>query len=209
MAGRAGFRNSIWHTMMPMSRSEVESNNEPDGEACRHRHRDTVPAQSAPWPTTAIIRSPDARSTCHALAEAPPQATADYPCPVRGTDCPASACRCRRCACAGRHQQRRPDAGGHDGLAGDAQRLFEEIPWFAPQARVRLLPDWETLPYDSFSPHHDLVSGTSRHALYGDARRLRHPPAAASTALYRMAPPSGWRHGPSSSSRANGSTPTR
>ena len=41
---------------------------------------------------------------------------------------------------------------------GDAQRLLEEIPWFAPQARVRLLPDWETLPYDSFSPHQDLVS---------------------------------------------------
>lgn len=42
--------------------------------------------------------------------------------------------------------------------ANDAQRLLDEIPWFAPGLKVRLLPDWETLPYDSFSPHHDLVS---------------------------------------------------
>src|SRR5437763_14805042 len=40
----------------------------------------------------------------------------------------------------------------------DAQRLVDEIAWFAPQLRVCLLPDWETLPYDQFSPHHDLVS---------------------------------------------------
>jgi transcription-repair coupling factor (superfamily II helicase) len=42
--------------------------------------------------------------------------------------------------------------------AQDAQRLAEEIAWFAPRLRVCLLPDWETLPYDSFSPHPDLVS---------------------------------------------------
>ena len=40
----------------------------------------------------------------------------------------------------------------------DAQRLQKEIAWFAPQLRVHLLPDWETLPYDTLSPHHDLVS---------------------------------------------------
>jgi transcription-repair coupling factor (superfamily II helicase) len=39
-----------------------------------------------------------------------------------------------------------------------AQRLVEEIPFFAPKLRVHLLPDWETLPYDHFSPHQDLVS---------------------------------------------------
>jgi transcription-repair coupling factor (superfamily II helicase) len=39
-----------------------------------------------------------------------------------------------------------------------AQRLVEEIPFFAPELRVHLLPDWETLPYDHFSPHQDLVS---------------------------------------------------
>ena len=42
--------------------------------------------------------------------------------------------------------------------AADAQRLRDEIPFFAPRLRVHLLPDWETLPYDHFSPHHDLVS---------------------------------------------------
>ncbi|MBI5436629.1 MAG: transcription-repair coupling factor [Nitrosomonadales bacterium] len=40
----------------------------------------------------------------------------------------------------------------------EAQRLVEEIPFFAPGLRVHLLPDWETLPYDHFSPHQDLVS---------------------------------------------------
>ena len=37
--------------------------------------------------------------------------------------------------------------------AFEAQRLLEEIPWFAPGLKVHLLPDWETLPYDHFSPH--------------------------------------------------------
>ncbi|HCI52988.1 MAG TPA: transcription-repair coupling factor [Gallionella sp.] len=42
--------------------------------------------------------------------------------------------------------------------ANEAQRLIEEIPFFAPDLRVHLLPDWETLPYDHFSPHQDLIS---------------------------------------------------
>src|SRR3970282_1176627 len=42
--------------------------------------------------------------------------------------------------------------------AADAQRLREEIPFFDPGLRVFLFPDWETLPYDQLSPHHDLVS---------------------------------------------------
>ncbi|HEY8097221.1 MAG TPA: transcription-repair coupling factor, partial [Methylobacter sp.] len=44
------------------------------------------------------------------------------------------------------------------GNAHDAQRLVEEIRFFAPQLNTHLLPDWETLPYDHFSPHPDLVS---------------------------------------------------
>ncbi|HZW25787.1 MAG TPA: transcription-repair coupling factor [Gallionella sp.] len=40
----------------------------------------------------------------------------------------------------------------------EAQRLVDEIPFFAPKLRVHLLPDWETLPYDHFSPHQDLIS---------------------------------------------------
>lgn len=42
--------------------------------------------------------------------------------------------------------------------AFDAQRLLEELPYFAPDLNVHLLPDWETLPYDQFSPHPDLIS---------------------------------------------------
>ncbi len=42
--------------------------------------------------------------------------------------------------------------------AQDAQRLKAELPFFRPTWRIALLPDWETLPYDHFSPHSDLVS---------------------------------------------------
>jgi transcription-repair coupling factor (superfamily II helicase) len=42
--------------------------------------------------------------------------------------------------------------------AQDAERLTTEIGWLAPELRVHRLPDWETLPYDHFSPHPDLVS---------------------------------------------------
>ena len=73
--------------------------------------------------------------------------------------------------------------------AADAQRLLDEIPWFAPQLRVRLLPDWETLPYDHFSPHQDLVSerlATLWAALQGQLDILLVP---ASTAVNRLAPP--------------------
>src|SRR5687768_13381184 len=42
--------------------------------------------------------------------------------------------------------------------AQDAERLREEMAWFDPALRVFRLPDWETLPYDQFSPHPDLVS---------------------------------------------------
>jgi transcription-repair coupling factor (superfamily II helicase) len=70
------------------------------------------------------------------------------------------------------------------------QRLATEIPWFAPGLRVSVLPDWETLPYDHFSPHQDLVSerlATLYHASRGECDVLL---VAATTALYRLAPPS-------------------
>ncbi|MBS0555174.1 MAG: transcription-repair coupling factor, partial [Proteobacteria bacterium] len=72
----------------------------------------------------------------------------------------------------------------------DAQRLQEEINWAAPGLRLHLLPDWETLPYDSFSPHQDLISerlSTLYAISRGEADVVLVP---ASTALYRMAPPS-------------------
>jgi transcription-repair coupling factor (superfamily II helicase) len=71
----------------------------------------------------------------------------------------------------------------------DAQRLLEEIPYFAPGLSVNLLPDWETLPYDSFSPHHDLISErlATLYAISRGSCDLTLIPA--STALYRLAPP--------------------
>ncbi len=70
----------------------------------------------------------------------------------------------------------------------DAQRLQEEIGWFAPALRVHLLPDWETLPYDNFSPHQDLVSerlATLNAIARGECDLLI---TAASTALMRLPP---------------------
>ena len=112
----------------------------------------------------------------------------------------------------GRRIQARPLAGSSDALAIaqiavrcmqrkqllavvsadalSAQRLADEIPWFAPGVRVALLPDWETLPYDQFSPHHDLVSerlATLYRVSRGECDVLV---VAATTALYRLAPPS-------------------
>ena len=72
----------------------------------------------------------------------------------------------------------------------DAQRLAEELAWFAPALRVCLLPDWETLPYDQFSPHQDLVSerlAALYHIQRGEFDLALVP---ASTALVRLCPPS-------------------
>ena len=41
---------------------------------------------------------------------------------------------------------------------GDTQRLEDELPFFAPGLKIAVFPDWETLPYDTFSPHQDLIS---------------------------------------------------
>lgn len=70
-----------------------------------------------------------------------------------------------------------------------AQRLADEIVMFAPDLRVRQMPDWETLPYDSFSPHQDLISERLRtlHALMQNAVDILTVPV--TTALYRLAPP--------------------
>jgi len=69
-----------------------------------------------------------------------------------------------------------------------AQRLTDEIAWFAPALRVALFPDWETLPYDHFSPHQDLVSARLA-TLYRLTRRdCDVVLIAAQTALYRLPP---------------------
>ena len=73
--------------------------------------------------------------------------------------------------------------------ATDAQRLIEEMAFFAPGLRCALFPDWETLPYDTFSPHQDLISerlATLWRISQGEADVVLVP---ATTALYRLAPP--------------------
>ena len=72
--------------------------------------------------------------------------------------------------------------------AQDAERLRAEIGWFDPALRVLLLPDWETLPYDSFSPHQDLVSErlATLYQITHDAFDVAVVPV--TTALYRLAP---------------------
>ena len=72
----------------------------------------------------------------------------------------------------------------------DTQRLEGELAFFAPGLRVAVFPDWETLPYDTFSPHQDLISerlATLWRIRQGDADVVLMP---ASTALVRLAPPS-------------------
>src|ERR1043166_1621702 len=72
--------------------------------------------------------------------------------------------------------------------AWDAQRLLAEIAYFAPQLRVHLLPDWETLPYDSFSPHHDLVSERLATLYQLTQRAFEVAIIPVTTALYRLTP---------------------
>ena len=78
--------------------------------------------------------------------------------------------------------------------ATDAQRLIDEIAFFAPDLRCVLFPDWETLPYDTFSPHQDLISERLA-TLWRISQRKKETGAdvvivPATTALYRLAPPS-------------------
>ncbi len=73
--------------------------------------------------------------------------------------------------------------------AADAQRLVQEIAFFDAGRKVHLLPDWETLPYDSFSPHQDLVSeriSTLYQVTHDDCHVLVVP---VTTALLRLPPP--------------------
>ncbi len=78
--------------------------------------------------------------------------------------------------------------------ATDAQRLMDEMEFFSPELRCALFPDWETLPYDAFSPHQDLISERLA-TLWRIQQRDKDTGAdvvlvPATTALYRLAPPS-------------------
>ncbi len=73
--------------------------------------------------------------------------------------------------------------------AQDAERLKAEIRYFAPTLVASVLPDWETLPYDTLSPHQDLVSErleTLHLITRGEVDMVLAP---AATVLTRLGPP--------------------
>jgi transcription-repair coupling factor (superfamily II helicase) len=92
--------------------------------------------------------------------------------------------------------------------ATDAQRILDEIAFFAPGLHTVMFPDWETLPYDTFSPHQDLISerlatlwrihsrSNAKNLPVENAQEKANQEPAdvvlipATTALYRLAPPS-------------------
>lgn len=82
--------------------------------------------------------------------------------------------------------------------ASDMLRLGDEIGWLDPTLTITMLPDWETLPYDTMSPHEDLVSERleslwrlcSRIAADPHDKRVDVLLVSAATAAQRIAPPS-------------------
>ncbi len=78
--------------------------------------------------------------------------------------------------------------------AFDVARLSQENEWLDPTLKVSCLPDWETLPYDTMSPHADLVSERLETLYNLTSSDLEARPdlliAAASTAAQRFAPKS-------------------
>src|SRR5699024_2516443 len=71
-----------------------------------------------------------------------------------------------------------------------AERLKEELAFFAPELPVLHFPDWETLPYDVFSPHQDIIS--QRIATLYQLPQLQQGILVVpiNTALHRLAPKS-------------------
>ncbi|MDX5374048.1 MAG: transcription-repair coupling factor [Pseudomonadaceae bacterium] len=69
-----------------------------------------------------------------------------------------------------------------------AERLQEELAFFAPDLPVLHFPDWETLPYDVFSPHQDIIS--QRIATLYRLPEIKHGVLVVpiATALHRLAP---------------------
>ena len=74
----------------------------------------------------------------------------------------------------------------HDGQR--ARRLRRELTFFASDLHIDLFPDWETLPYDRFSPHPDIISQriASLYRLPAAERGILVVPVA--TLMQRLAP---------------------
>ncbi|SFO91192.1 transcription-repair coupling factor [Pseudomonas borbori] len=70
----------------------------------------------------------------------------------------------------------------------NAERLEQELSFFAPELPVLHFPDWETLPYDLFSPHQDIIS--QRIAALYRLPELKHGVLVVpiTTALHRLPP---------------------
>lgn len=76
--------------------------------------------------------------------------------------------------------------------APSAYRLEQEIRFFTPTlaAHVSVFPDWETLPYDNFSPHQDIISERLRVLAKLPESQLGVLIVSLSSLLHRVAPPS-------------------
>lgn len=70
-----------------------------------------------------------------------------------------------------------------------AQRLTEEIKFFLPEGTVRFFPDWETLPYEPFSPHQDLISDRLLCLYEATISKLDAIIIGAESSMMRIAPP--------------------
>ncbi len=70
-----------------------------------------------------------------------------------------------------------------------AYQLEQNLRFFAAELPVRLLPDWETLPYDNFSPHEDIVSERLRTLSELPTMANGILVAPISTLMQRIAPP--------------------
>ena len=150
---------------------------------------DAATAASAPLPVTrepvADVETPASPfAALPSLVPAPPSAGRRLALPpFTGS---ADALALAQLALAAREQRRMLAIVCADALA--ATRLASEIAWFAPEIAIGVFPDWETLPYDHFSPHQDLVSERLA-TLYRITRGECHVAiVAAQTALYRLAP---------------------
>jgi transcription-repair coupling factor (superfamily II helicase) len=70
----------------------------------------------------------------------------------------------------------------------DADQLEAEIRWFASDLPVSHFVEWETLPYDSFSPHQDIVSQRLSVLAELPQRKTGIVVASAPSLLQRLAP---------------------
>ncbi|WFD80320.1 transcription-repair coupling factor [Taylorella equigenitalis] len=72
----------------------------------------------------------------------------------------------------------------------EAHRLLNEIKLFNGELNVQLFPDWETLPYDTFSPHQDLISERLKTLNLLHHSKVDVVLIPATTAVYKLSPPS-------------------